>query len=833
MMKKHNIFNPLFFLAFLIIAIFAYYFFVPMSARDYFSSETVIGRWLKPTKDSLKKVTNLIRLPYWLRKSKLPVYYIQISGDNEQKMIDSLPFDSTSFSYGLLTDDDKQYVNADFTSPADGYSARIKIRYRGGGQNNWDSEKKSLRIKFPKDNFYLGMRGLHLLLPSDGTYFGENLNVYRAKKLGLLVREKKPVRVVVNGRDGGVYWAIEPWSKEFLARNGLIDTNNIFANKDKLWDKKNPEKDGFLFKTSRLADWQSYTAQNDGPFDELHALLAVVENADDKEFAEKIGSLLDLEKFYRWQLLYALAGSNHISDFHNFVLLFRQEDGKFELIPFDLNVGSGHLYDSIPTLPRRILAIDKFLKEYQEVVNDYTSNEDNLKDDLAYYDGLYQKYFYEFYKDQTKAHPDYIFDRKVKQYRSYFVDDFKSAGELTAALSPSDFASKPVVYGDGEVNLGGSFKHFNDIFLGIDQFLVRNPQFIKRDRNTLVLSSGAHVFTNNVIVPKNLSLVIEPGAKMLMAPKVSLISYSPVTALGNASLPITITALNPSAGPWGSFGVVDTAGKARNYFSYLRVSGGSAWEGSVDSRLNGIPFISQFSLRNADSEIYNSIFENGYSDDAFHAIGGSVVLKYNVFRKTSSDALDLDGVKDSIITGNTFYNSNVADSGDDGDGLDVSGTENLEISDNKIYNFGDKCISIGEKAEAFIKNNILLNCNYGIAVKDDSKALMDGNLIIGNRSGGLTLYRKKQEFVRGGNAEVINSVFWNNQKEILVDETTYYPTKSGQWQDVERVGISQVSVKNSTIMGGYDGENIDAEKPNFAKILPAFIYNIFKDKLNE
>src|SRR3989344_3326171 len=107
-MRKHNIFNPIYFLVLLIVAILAYYFLVPVSARDYFSSETAMGRWLKPTKDSLKKAANIIHLPYWLRKSELPAYYINISSDNQEKMIASLPFDPDTFSYGILTDEDKQ-----------------------------------------------------------------------------------------------------------------------------------------------------------------------------------------------------------------------------------------------------------------------------------------------------------------------------------------------------------------------------------------------------------------------------------------------------------------------------------------------------------------------------------------------------------------------------------------------------------------------------------------------------------------------------------------------------------------------------------------------------
>lgn len=786
-MKKHNIFNPMYFLVLLIVAITAYHFLVPVRARDYFSSETAMGRWLKPTKDSLKKAANLIHLPYWLRKSELPAYYINISSDNQEKMIASLPFDPDTFSYGILTDEDKQYVNADFISPADGYEARIKIRYRGGAPNNWNAEKKSLRIKFPKDNLYSGMAGLHFLLPSDNTYFAEALNVYRAQKLGLLARERKLVRVFVNGIDNGVYWTTEPWSKEFLARNGLIDTDNIFSNKDK------PGEDEFLFKKSRLTDWQSYTAENDGPFEELQTLLALVEDADDKEFAEKIGNLLDLEKFYRWQLLYALAGSNHISDHHNFALLFRQETGKFELLPFDLNVGSLHVYADIPTLPKRILANEQFLKEYQKVVNDYTSDENNLEDDLAYYDGLYQEYFYEFYKDQTKAHPDYIFDRKVKEYRSFFVADFKSARELTAALLPSDFILEQTDYGSGPVGFEGSFKHFNDIFLDIDRFLTKNPQFKKINHNSIVLSAGEHIFNDVTIVPEGLYLIIEPGAKLLFSPGASIISYSPVTAVGTSSSQIELRPLWLDSAPWGGFAVINTGG-AENKFYYVNVSGGGA-----APVINGVPYLSQFNLHNAVSEIFYSTFENGRSDDVLHVVGGSVKVAGSVIKNTSSDGIDIDFVKGGSITDSIFFNSKPEDS--NGDGIDLSGTEKMEITNNRIVGFGDKCISVGEKADVIIKDNVLAGCGMGVAVKDDSVALIERNVIGASKLFAISLYRKKPEFIKGGNAEEIDNIFISNKENISADE------------------FSSVTAVN---------KNTDASEKNhdLRLLLPAYLYDL-------
>lgn len=675
-------------------------------------------------------------------------------------MLAGLPFDTENFSYGFLTDEYKQYVNADFVSPVDGYDARIEVRYRGVARDNWNAKQKSLRIKFPKDNLYRGMSGLHLLLPSSTTYFGENLNIYRAKKLGVVTREKELVKVYVNGVDNGVYWAMEPWSGEFLARNGITDTNNIFSNKDKI------NEDKFLFRKSRIADWHSYTAETDGEFEELKALFTLLEDADDEEFAEKIGHLFNLDKFYRWQLLSALAGSNHVADNQNFILVFRQETGKFEPFQFDIGVGSSPIYTyaDIPVLPKRILANKQFLEEYKKVVDDYTSDENNLKNDLAYYDGLYEKYSYEIYKDQAKSHPDYVFDRRVKKYRSLFIDNFYSAGEITVALSHSDFASEPIVYSSGTIAFEGSFNYLNDIFLDIDQFLAKNPQFVKLNRNSVALPTGEHIFKNITIIPRGLYVIIESGAKLLFLSDATLVSYSPVTAIGTPSDRIEMRPLLPDLAPWGGFSVINT-GNIKNKFYYISVSGGGA-----KSVVNGVPYSSQFNIHNSISEIFYSNFENGRSDDAMHIVGGSVTIAGSVIKNTSSDGIDLDFVKDSSIADSIFFNSEPGES--NGDGIDLSGTENLTIRDNKIIGFGDKCISVGEMAEVEIKDNILAACGIGIAVKDRSRAELRNNIIAKNEIG-LALYRKKDEFISGGTVVSENNIFSSNNKPLMVDDFSY------------------------------------------------------------
>jgi len=799
--------------------VFSYFFILPWQARHYLNN-TSIGKWLEPSRIALKKASNIVHLPYWFKKSNLPAYYITTSKDDITRLTASIPFDAATFSYGYLLDDDKQYVKVDFSSPSDNYEAKVKLRYRGWSANNWNAEQKALRIKFPKDNLFSGMSALNFFLPDDRSYFGEMLNSYRARKFGLLPVDFKLVRVFINGKDSGVYLASEPWSKEFLARNNIYDTDNIFSNKDVQLGAGES-----FFSTKHLADWKSYTTKpGTGPFEELDVLINLVENANDSEFAAKIGSILDLDKFYHWQFLYALAGTNHAGDTGNTVLLFRTETGKFESLPWDVELGpfAPDYYASVPTLSKRILANKKFLTEYQKVVNDYISNETNLQDDLAYYDNLDKKYHFEFYKDQAKLDTDLVFDQKIKDYRSLIVDNFKNLGQITTVLSVADFKSGKSNYNLSESKFNGTFEYFNDIFLSQDQFLANHPQFKKIDGFSIVLPAGVHVFDGVTIVPKGLKLVIEPGAQLLFSPNASLIAYSAVSAVGTADSPILMQPLKPEeATPWGVFGAINT-GASKNYFNFVHINGGSS------ATVNGILFTSQLSLSNTLSLITNSTFENSKSDDGLHGLLGSVDIIGSVFKNVSSDGIDFDYVKNSKISGSVFYNDNREKSGLDGDGIDISGTANVVVENNKISNFGDKCISIGENAQIEIRNNILVGCNYGVAVKDNSDALIDGNVIVGNKTAGVALYRKKPEFIVGGRADVLNSIIWGNNKEISVDQTTSVANKSGVGtHEILANKTSVLVVKNSTVKGGYEsGENIITSKPDFRAVLPAYIFKL-------
>lgn len=745
---------------------------------------------------SIKKLPNIVYLPFWFNKSDLPQYHLFIDIQDIEELTKSIPVDPEKMDYGFLSDDNKSYVNAYFAS-GDRYQSKVKIRYRGLMQNHWQAEQKSFKVKFPADNLFLGMRELNLIIPLDRSYFVSVFNSYRAKMMGVLAPDIKFVRLNINKRDFGVYLASEAWSKEFLDKNSIADNNNILSNKDTneamLPDENKPP---FLY-------WKSYTAENeDGPFEELDALRELVSKAPDDVFYKYIDKLVDFDKVYKWQLVTVLSGSAHQSDSSNLVLLFRRETGKFEPVVWDTELEElgGAIYSSNqPLLIRRIFKDKAHSDKFLAILKDYVENDDNLKNDLDYYDRMVKSMKNEFYSDQAKNENNFAFNNTNARNRELIANNFRKAKELLGLGNIGEAEVIGAGYSNN-LNFGGSFKYFLDTEKSINQFVAENPQFKKNDEKTLVLHSGSNIFYKTVIIPSGLKLVIEPGARLLFNPGISLVSYSPVFANGNSANPIMMAPAYPNVDrPWGVFAVVNT-GHDKNYFNYLTVSGGSA------DPINGINLISQFSLHNAESVVENSTFKNGKSDDGFHAILGLVEVRNSSFENNSSDGIDLDFISQGKIENSRFINHILG--GNNGDALDLSGT-NIEIINNEMVSYGDKCISVGEKSNTIISGNTLARCNIGIAVKDSSYAVIENNKIIGNKSHGLFLYRKKQSFISGGNAEVTNSIIWGNAMEIEKDK------------------FSSLTIGGSVVEGGYDdGRAISQTEPELKKILPANIYNL-------
>ncbi|PJC30512.1 hypothetical protein CO051_05300, partial [Candidatus Roizmanbacteria bacterium CG_4_9_14_0_2_um_filter_39_13] len=284
-------------------------------------------------------------------------------------------------------------------------------------------------------------------------------------------------------------------------------------------------------------------------------------------------------------------------------------------------------------------------------------------------------------------------------------------------------------------------------------YKVNDPLLKEVDSSTVTFIRSDVEITKDLVIPKGISLQIDPGTMVTFSEGVSLISYGPVIAQGTKKQPITFTAIDPKK-PWGVVAVLQE--ESYGIFDYTIFEYGS--DTTTKNRVYASGMLSGYY---SDITVTNSIFRysnrNG-GDDAVNIKYGKAVIQGNRFYENTYDGLDLDFVKKgSIVSGNSFEKNG-------NDGMDISGTTDLIIKNNKIRASGDKGISVGENSHITIINNSIEDTQMGIAVKDNSTVILNHNNIV-NNSVGAAAYNKKELF-GGGHIKVYNTLFKENKQDF-------------------------------------------------------------------
>ncbi len=717
-------------------------------------TNSTIGQNLLLVSRSLRKLPDIVFLPYLLGKSDLPLIDIRMSKSDIDFLNDSLPKDSP-FT-GISFEEERPYTKVDFKSGD--YEARVDIKYAGTVSNNWNSYKKSYKIVFPKKNLFHGIKSMELIIPSDRKYYSDFLNQYRAKKFGLLTPHMYLANVDINGENAGVYLAFEGWTKELTDADSISDNAVIYGadfTKERLFGGGS---EPLKINGADLSAWSVYTDvknKDTSGTEELETLLSILDNADDEDFEKLIPGIVDMDKFYGWDISFILAGKKYQGDFfQNFTMAYDPEFGKFEpLVWAGIKPWGDQNYYQFDTLPKRILSIAKFKNERNRRLKEYLEDEENFKDDMAFYDNLYKNTRSDFFRDFAKADTTFSFIKKAKSYREDFIDSYNSAKNVLN----NEYSSSYPESNNGELILSGTFATLREEFSTKEEFLAKNYQFGRGEGNEVILYPGTHIFSKTAIVPEGLKLTIKPGATLYMAKGVSLFSYSPVIAEGTKEAPIKILPLNPAVS-WGVLGVIGTKSN-KSIIRNVEIRGGSG------AHINGIVMTGTISFHKADVDIDGMVCEDSGNDDCLNTKNSKFEVRNSIFRNNSSDGWDSDVATDGSVAENNQFIDNGKGTG--GDGLDISWS-NILIKNNYMKGNEDKGISVGENSHPVITGNIIESNNIGIAVKDFSKVEITDTVLRDNNVG-LSLYKKKETF--GGGGAVLSGVkFEDNRKDYEADK---------------------------------------------------------------
>ncbi|MCG8608553.1 right-handed parallel beta-helix repeat-containing protein [bacterium] len=187
-----------------------------------------------------------------------------------------------------------------------------------------------------------------------------------------------------------------------------------------------------------------------------------------------------------------------------------------------------------------------------------------------------------------------------------------------------------------------------------------------KDRKRLIIRAADHEIGQTVVIPKGVTLVIEPGARLRFGAGKSLVSYSPIIAKGTSEEPIIFTA-KTKLFKWGSVGVVNAD---NSVFEHVR------FEHGRQARINGVEFVAGLTVIGGGVEVRHCRFSDMFGKDALNVQYGRVQIHRNIFENSFKDGLDLDGGSGEVSF-NEFVNC-----GDEG--IDLSENLHVRVYNNKI-----------------------------------------------------------------------------------------------------------------------------------------------------
>jgi len=386
----------------------------------------------------------------------------------------------------------------------------------------------------------------------------------------------------------------------------------------------------------------------------------------------------------------------------------------------------------------------------------------------------------------TLTSKTYLFEINKKINEDFTIiklSDFESVLRLKCLIvsfsDGNNYNFEKIVHQNLDAN-SNNFKEIgNDLFK--KYFNIVDNNLFLRDKDTVI--------NENIVIPKNYTVIILPGEKLTLKDNSFIYSYSAWNVDGKVKK-IIITGLKDNFG--GGIFIRDE--KKKSIFNNVAIS----YLSGPGNIMNNYPDL--FSMNKAETDIKNNAVSDKNLYDINHILYGAlnfyntkIFLKNVNFKKIcSEDALNI--ISSNFLIENVFFEDNCSDSIDvdfgkgkimnsnfkniGNDAIDFSGS-NVEILNVFFENIGDKLVSVGENSTVKITDLVGSKSKIGIATKDGSLSILE-NIKISNTKIGLASYNKKNEYDPG---KIIASKF----------------TTKDVWKDWLTDGRSQIIVDNKKL----------------------------------
>ena len=233
-------------------------------------------------------------------KIGLPRIKIYIGENAEKKLLEDTPYST------------KDWVNAKINYENDTLK-NIKLRYRGDNPENWLFEKKSIRIRFKKNEMIKRQRYFEYW-PLD-LQISSSANL--AKMAGVNISKIRLVELYINDESDGIFMELERLDENFLRRNKFMPVNlykgENYNSETKIGLDRNLYNNSGLWKKNAVFNKKESSDKSDLK----KFLISLKQSTYDMERFNEFLSYINADTWAKYCAYLIIAQNKHHSSWHN------------------------------------------------------------------------------------------------------------------------------------------------------------------------------------------------------------------------------------------------------------------------------------------------------------------------------------------------------------------------------------------------------------------------------------------------------------------------------------------------------------------------------------